>query len=270
MGFRSFPSVLVLLASFLLPRAAAQPAFHGGPYFDILSPGRSLTAADALALEKSLRTDPEDSVARWKLIAHYFLNPGREAWSRHVFWLIEHHPESLILAFNFTGIYPSASSRNTEADYARAKELWLEQTERHPKDPRVWANARRFFHSDAAAEERLLTRAGELGIPMPPPYEPTPIRTGFVSLAEKVDPVYPPLARRARIQGAVRLAVIIGRDGHVQNLQLISGHPLLVPAAREAVGKWVFHPSRLNGYPIETITEIYVPFTLPKHILIEG
>jgi len=59
-------------------------------------------------------------------------------------------------------------------------------------------------------------------------------------LVEQPAPVYPPLARQARISGVVRLSVIIGRDGTVQDLTLLSGHPLLVPAAMDAVKQWVY------------------------------
>jgi len=81
-------------------------------------------------------------------------------------------------------------------------------------------------------------------------------------LIRKVDPVCP--AESRRIQGAVRLAVIIGTDGKVINLQLMSGHPLLVPAAMEAVRQWVYAPTLLNGKPVEVVTEILVHFNLPQ------
>ncbi|MGC9971407.1 MAG: energy transducer TonB [Bryobacteraceae bacterium] len=286
MDFRSFPSILVSLAALLLTGAAAQSPAPGDTYLDLLSQGNRLTAAEARALEDCLRIDPEDLAARGKLIAHYFVNLAREPWSRHVFWLIEHHPESPIAGFNFASISPSAGALSDEADYARAKGLWLEQTERHPKDRRVWANALRFFSqpgSDGATRERLLKRAeantftvgvegsvlgGELSAAPPPPQAPTRIRVGgnvqSANLLEKVDPVYPPLAREARIQGTVRFTAIIGRDGHVQNLQLISGHPLLVPAAQEAVRQWVYRPTLLNGRPIEVITSVEVNFVLTE------
>lgn len=82
-------------------------------------------------------------------------------------------------------------------------------------------------------------------------------------LAARVDPEYPPLAKQARIQGTVRFRATIGVDGHVRNLQLISGHPLLVSAAREAVKQWIYRPVFLNGAPVEVITAIDVNFVLP-------
>jgi len=83
-------------------------------------------------------------------------------------------------------------------------------------------------------------------------------------LIRQVKPVYPPLARQARIQGTVRLTAIIARDGTIQELQVVSGHPLLVPAALEAVKQWVYQPTLLNGEPVEVITQIDVNFTLSQ------
>jgi protein TonB len=82
------------------------------------------------------------------------------------------------------------------------------------------------------------------------------------SLIKKVVPQYPPLARQARIQGTVQFTAIIGRDGTIQNLQLISGHPLLVPAATDAIKQWVYKPTILNTEPVEVITQIAFTFTL--------
>jgi protein TonB len=75
-------------------------------------------------------------------------------------------------------------------------------------------------------------------------------------------PVYPPLARSARIQGTVRFTAVIGTDGRIQNLTLVSGHPLLAPAAQEAVKQWVYKPTLLNGEPVEVVTQIDVNFAL--------
>jgi protein TonB len=114
------------------------------------------------------------------------------------------------------------------------------------------------------------------GVPVAPPPPPpgkvekpvTPqrIRVGGNVQAAKIvrqpKPIYPPLAKQARIQGTVRFTAIIGRDGTIQNLQLVSGHPLLVPSAQEAVKQWVYQPTLLNGEPVEVITQIDVNFTL--------
>jgi protein TonB len=81
-------------------------------------------------------------------------------------------------------------------------------------------------------------------------------------LIRKVNPAYPPLARQARIQGVVILQAQISKDGSIENLQLISGHPMLAPAAIEAVKQWKYKPYLLNGEPVEVDTQVQVNFTL--------
>ncbi len=106
--------------------------------------------------------------------------------------------------------------------------------------------------------------------PPPPPTASTPkrIRVGGQVEAAKLifqpRPEYPPLAKMARIQGTVRLEAIISRDGTIQDLKVLSGHPLLVKAALEAVQRWRYQPTLLNGEPVEVITEIDVNFTLAE------
>jgi protein TonB len=95
---------------------------------------------------------------------------------------------------------------------------------------------------------------------------PSRIRVGdnviAANLIYKVQPVYPQLAKQARVQGTVRFTAIIGKDGHILNLQLISGHPLLVQPAQDAVKQWIYKPTLLNGEPVEVVTQIDVSFTL--------
>jgi periplasmic protein TonB len=81
-------------------------------------------------------------------------------------------------------------------------------------------------------------------------------------LIRKVQPNYPPLARQARIQGVVILQAQISKDGSIENLQLISGHPMLAPAAIEAVKQWKYKPYLLNGEPVAVETQVQVNFTL--------
>jgi periplasmic protein TonB len=81
-------------------------------------------------------------------------------------------------------------------------------------------------------------------------------------LIRQVNPQYPQMARLARIEGRVILQATIGKDGTVQNLHLISGHPMLVQAAIDAVKQWLYKPYYLNGEPVEVDTTINVNFTL--------
>jgi TonB family protein len=102
----------------------------------------------------------------------------------------------------------------------------------------------------------------------PPPSDPNVKRItigGNVQQAKLVSqprPVYPPLAKQARIQGVVQLQALIGVDGAVKSLQVVSGHPLLVQAAMEAVQQWTYQQTLLNGQPVEVLTQIDVNFTL--------
>lgn len=102
----------------------------------------------------------------------------------------------------------------------------------------------------------------------PKPATPQRIRVGgnvqAAKLVRQPKPQYPPLAKQARIQGVVRFTAVIGKDGAIQNLQLVSGHPLLVPSAQAAVKDWVYQPTLLNGEPVEVITQIDVNFTLSQ------
>ncbi len=81
-------------------------------------------------------------------------------------------------------------------------------------------------------------------------------------LIHKVQPSYPPLARQARIQGSVVLQAVISKDGTIQGLRLVSGHPMLAPAAIDAVKQWRYKPYILNGEPVEVETQSTVNFTL--------
>ena len=82
-------------------------------------------------------------------------------------------------------------------------------------------------------------------------------------LVYKVAPVYPPLARQARIQGTVILRIIINKLGEVRDTQLVNGHPMLAPAAVEAVKKWRYIPYESDGESMEVQTDVQVIFRLP-------
>lgn len=366
-------------AALQVAQAPSEPGVHPG-LAQLLHEGSKLTPAEAQQLEEQLVRDPEDLAARGKLISYYRWNAMDAPRLQHVYWLIQHHPESEV-----TG-HLSYGFEFSPEEYEHEKALWQEQITLHPTDAPVLANAAGFFGAkDQFAEKDLLERArqadpsnpewlrcladfmsrsielsmlggpvysvglggektpvdtsfgiaakvelesstdaalvgtvgeflsaGHAGGPAPdqaqrefaehllhraqslepnnpewsyaltrllaqqpnPPATPTAstgvkrIRVGGQvqqsNLLHSVDPVYPPLARQARIQGVVRFNVIIGHDGHVKTIQLISGHPLLVLAAQEAVRQWVYRPTLLNGNPVEVATVVDVPFTLPR------
>jgi protein TonB len=82
------------------------------------------------------------------------------------------------------------------------------------------------------------------------------------NLIYRVQPVYPALARQARIQGTVLLRAVISREGTIENLQVVSGPPMLVPAAIDAVRQWRYRPYFLNDRAVEVDTQVTVKFVL--------
>ncbi len=82
------------------------------------------------------------------------------------------------------------------------------------------------------------------------------------NIIEKVAPEYPEQARQAHIQGVVEFTAVIGEDGLVKHLELVRGHPLLVDAAKDAVLRRKYRPTRLNGNPVSIMTDVVISFTL--------
>ncbi|MBL8211239.1 MAG: energy transducer TonB [Bryobacterales bacterium] len=146
---------------------------------------------------------------------------------------------------------------------ARARELAPHDTEFRGPMPLI-----REFQSFRSAQH-----VGTLEFRMEPPrpapaVPPNRIRVGAAVMAAKLmskpEAVYPEVARQARIQGVVRFTGMIAKDGAVDNLQLVAGHPVLVPAAVEAVRQYRYERTLLNGEPVEVVTEIEVTFTLQR------
>jgi protein TonB len=104
--------------------------------------------------------------------------------------------------------------------------------------------------------------------PPPPPVAPSPSRVRISAgvaggmLLQRIDPVYPPIARAARISGTVVLDAVISKTGSVESLHVVSGHPMLVQAALDAVRQWRYRPFLLNGMPVEVQTTVTVTFTV--------
>lgn len=111
----------------------------------------------------------------------------------------------------------------------------------------------------------VLSDTARIAAAVKPPPPTRPIRISQMSeglLIHKVTPEYPQLARMARQQGTVLLHAIIGRDGTIEQLQAVSGPPLLIGAAIDAVRQWRYRPYILNGQPVEVETQITVNFKL--------
>ena len=134
-----------------------------------------------------------------------------------------------------------------------------------PDDPSphgLWGRALRESGDEKGAEEQTKIYQ-ELASRKPLPDR---IRVGgqvmAPKLVHKVPPKYPKEAKDAHIQGAVKLEVVVGKDGSIQELKVISGDPALIQAAASAVRKWRYQPTTLNGHAVEVVTEIVVNFTL--------
>jgi protein TonB len=102
--------------------------------------------------------------------------------------------------------------------------------------------------------------------PRPASIQPRSVRVsvGVIEglLIQRVTPTYPALARQTRVQGPVVLQAVISRNGTIENLQVLSGHPMLVKAALDAVRQWRYRPYLLNNEPVEVETQITINFTL--------
>ena len=125
------------------------------------------------------------------------------------------------------------------------------------------------MQKDGATETTLMIFSTAPMGTVPPGPMPQRIRVGgnvqSSMLVQAPKPAYPPLAKQARIQGVVRLNVVIGKDGKMQDIKAESGHPMLVPAALDAVRQWEYKPTLLNGEPVEVVSVVDVNFTLSEY-----
>jgi len=125
-----------------------------------------------------------------------------------------------------------------------------------------WGTGERLANSSQVGQ--LVSRFSSAALPPPAPVVHT-LRLSHMSegsLIHRVQPEYPPIARAAGIQGMVVLQAVIGRDGSIEKLQVVSGHPVLAPAAVKAVQQWRYRPYVLNGEPVEVETQVTVNFAL--------
>jgi protein TonB len=135
--------------------------------------------------------------------------------------------------------------------------------------PQVALSGSNVFGSTGAGDPNGILHAlgkssSSLPVP-PPPAVAHPPRVSHMmegNLIRRVQPDYPPIARSARIQGQVVLAAIISKEGRIENLRVLAGHPMLVRAALEAVSQWRYRPYILNSEPVEVETQITVNFSL--------
>jgi len=121
-------------------------------------------------------------------------------------------------------------------------------------------------------EEKVMSLRGLVGVLLAlsvsllPAFSATgdspPVPVNSAKVVRRVAPVYPQRAVELRIQGVVRFSAVFDTDGRVLGLRLVSGHPLLVPAARAAALQWVFEPIEVQGRPERGVTRLDVEFHL--------
>src|SRR2546421_312047 len=124
------------------------------------------------------------------------------------------------------------------------------------------------IYTDTIEARQLLTFLVAPPPPPPPPPPPARVRVGGnvqqANLLSQTKPVYPPLAKQARIQGVVVLEAEISKEGTIDNLKVITGHPLLIQAAIDAVKQWKYKPTLLNGEAVAVVTTITVNFAFSQ------
>ena len=136
----------------------AQPQISNGPNLMLEPPG--LTAATAAELEHTLVSEPENLDVRMRLVRYYFLQAMPPQRAKHIFWMIEHHPESNLHATGRLMLQPRLNPLNTPALYEQGKLLWLNALKRQPENRPILINAARYtFAGDPFEAEKLLLRA---------------------------------------------------------------------------------------------------------------
>lgn len=208
--------------------------------------GQQMSEVDAAQLETAVASNPENMEARARLLGYYAGPQDKDPnWTHRlpqVSWTIANAPDADMLGnSNLWNGLP-------EPMFQMLKSQWVSQVQQHPDNAMVLRNAASFL--TAPKTGRVAIRVGA--------------NVAAVNLVNRVEPVYPPLAVQARIQGIVKMNLTIGEDGRVTNATLISGHPLLVGAAVMAVNQWVYKPTLLNGKPVPVTTTADIVFTLPQ------
>jgi TonB family protein len=190
----------------------------------------------------------QDAGVRADLTARY--GPVLEAGMRALDKALEINPQYFdAMAYLNLLIRERADLRDTAEQYKREVALaddWVQKALAAKK---------------AHAEQR---NSGTVASPPPPPPQRITLAVDQVQRQRLRDvaPVYPELAKQAQVQGTVRLNIVIDKQGRVIDITVISGHPLLITAAMDAVKQWEYNPTLLNGQLVEVATEVSVPFVL--------
>lgn len=187
--------------------------------------------------------------------------------------------QSLLIEEGLSSLDSALALNPRYEDAMTYKNLLLREKARLALDPqektRLTAQADEWFNraletrkTNAQTGAANGTVPGAIPPPPPPPVPAARVRIGgnvaASNLIRQVPPIYPHAARDSRIQGAVVLEAQVNKDGLVENLSLISGHPLLAQPAIDAVRQWLYKPVLLNGQPVDFVTTVTVNFAFAQ------
>jgi TonB family protein len=156
-----------------------------------------------------------------------------------------------------------------KADLEETEEAWRARTAEASQFARMAAETKRLKASRSGSPQALAGSPPPAHSGQPPVFAGSPTRVTVTAedqasrLVRSVKPEYPARALEARIQGVVRMSAVIGADGRVRSLQLISGHPLLIDPAAAAVRQWQYQPLVVQGQAVEVLAPVEVVFELP-------
>jgi TonB family protein len=222
-------------------------------------------------LQRARRLEPSNPRYLRQLAALYavaLLNPGAETFATRVKAELDTTPDAELLLAVAEALAPTPLGAPAYFKTPEQQRDYVESTKRRAAMAEKYLQRAQSLGAagDRAGPLRQRIAAALASKPEVNPEAPRRIAVGGGvqdrMLVEKVEPVYPPQAKEARIQGTVRFTAVIDTGGHVRNLTLVSGHPLLVEAAQQAVQQWRYKPTLLNGEPVEVVTQIDVHFTL--------
>lgn len=226
---------------------------------------------DEDCLQRARRLEPGNPRYLRQLATLYagaLLNPRAETFATRVKAELDTTPDAELLLAVAEAVAPTPLGVPAYFKTAEQQREYVESTKRRAAMAEKYLNRAQSLGAAGDRVEPLRKRiaAALASKPEVNPEAPRRIVVGGGvqdrMLIEKVEPVYPPLAKEAQIQGTVRFSAVIDKDGHIKNLTLVSGHPLLVEAAQQAVQQWRYKPTLLNGEPVEVVTQIEVNFRL--------
>lgn len=241
--------------------------FHAGLFFEYTDPERA-----AQLFHRARELEPSsgkylsaEATIYWVAFAnHAFPDAPADGSYTEAAGRLEHNlltsTDASLVSQVGTELVQGSMANASETQNARGYDLLQRAIDIDPENPK-WKDA---FEAVKAEREAMAKAAREADASSVHATVLTGPQASEANLLKKVEPVYPELATQARIQGTVEFKMTIGPDGHVQNIELLRGHPLLVDAAKQAVEQWVYRPTLLNGNPVTVTTTVTILFQLTQ------